>query len=98
MGLDVTDEQWSELSHSSDTGKKWEFSERVHQIFVDFKKAYDSVRKEVLYNILIEFCVPMRVVWRIKMCLIETYSKLRINKHLSDNFPIQNGLKQGNVL
>jgi hypothetical protein len=29
---------------------------------------------------------------------IETYSKVRICKHLSDSFPIQNGLKQGNAL
>jgi hypothetical protein len=35
--------------------KKWEYSETVHQLFIDFKKAYDSVRREVLYNILIEF-------------------------------------------
>jgi hypothetical protein len=26
------------------------------------------------------------------MCLNETYSKVRIGKHLSDSFPIQNGL------
>ena len=25
----------------------------VHQLFIDFKKAYDSVRREILYNILI---------------------------------------------
>jgi hypothetical protein len=31
------------------------------------------------------------------MCLNETYSKVRIGKHLSDSFPIQNGLKQGDV-
>jgi hypothetical protein len=31
----------------------------------------------------------------IKMCLNETYSKVRIGKHLPDSFPIQNGLKQG---
>jgi hypothetical protein len=30
----------------------------------------------------------------IKMCLNETYSKVRVGKHLSDKFPIQNGLKQ----
>jgi hypothetical protein len=34
----------------------------------------------------------------IKMCLNETYSKVCIGKHLSDNFPIQNGLKQGYAL
>jgi retron-type reverse transcriptase len=32
------------------------------------------------------------------MCLNETYSKVHIGKHLSDSFPIQNGLKQGDVL
>jgi hypothetical protein len=32
------------------------------------------------------------------MCLNETYSKVRIGKHLSDNFPIQYGLKQGVTL
>jgi hypothetical protein len=32
------------------------------------------------------------------MCLNETYSKVRIGKHLSDSFPIQIGLKQGDAL
>jgi len=30
----------------------------MHQLLIDFKKAYDSVRREVLYNILIEFFYP----------------------------------------
>jgi hypothetical protein len=38
-----------------------------------------------LYNILLEFGVPMDVIGLIKMCLNETYSKVRIGKHLSDN-------------
>jgi hypothetical protein len=32
--------------------------ERVYQLFIDFKKAYDSVRREVLYNIFIELEYP----------------------------------------
>jgi hypothetical protein len=40
----------------------------------------------------------MKLVRLIKMCLNKTYSKVRTGKHLSDNFPIQNGLKQGNAL
>jgi len=27
--------------------KKWEYNEEVHQLFIDFKKAYDSVRRGV---------------------------------------------------
>jgi hypothetical protein len=40
--------------------KKLEYDEAVHQLFIDFKKAYDSVRREVLYNILIELVIPMK--------------------------------------
>jgi hypothetical protein len=53
---------------------------------------------EVMYNILIEFEVPTKSVSLIKTCLNETYSKVHIDKHLSDNFLIQNGLKQGDAL
>ena len=38
--------------------KKWEYNEVAHHLFIDFNKACDSVRRGVLYNILIEFGVP----------------------------------------
>jgi hypothetical protein len=37
--------------------KNWEYNEAVHQLFTD------------LYNILIEFGIPRRLVRLIKMCL-----------------------------
>jgi hypothetical protein len=49
--------------------KKWEYNGTVHQLFIDFKKAYDSVRREALYSILIEFGIPRKLVGLIKMCL-----------------------------
>jgi hypothetical protein len=45
-----------------------------------------------------EFGIPMKLVGRIEMCLNENYSEIHIGKHLCDNFPIQNGLKQGDAL
>jgi hypothetical protein len=78
--------------------KKWEYNVTVHQLFIDFKKAYNSVRREVLYNILIEFGIPRKLVGLVKMCSNETYSSVYIDKYQSDNFPIQNGLKQGYAL
>jgi hypothetical protein len=70
----------------------------VHQLFVDFKKACYSVRREILYSILIEFWVPMKLVGLISMCLNETYSKVHVGKYFSDTFPIKNYLQQGAAL
>ena len=50
-----------------------------------------------MYNILTEFAVPMKLVRLIKMCLTETYSRVRVGKNLSDVFPIRNGFKQDDL-
>jgi hypothetical protein len=65
----------------------------VDQLFIDFKKAYDSVKREVLYNILFEFVIPKMKVKLIKMYLNETYSKFRVGKHLSDKVPTNSVLQ-----
>ena len=70
----------------------------MHQLFIDFKKAYDSVTREVLYNIVIEFGVPKTLIRLIEMRLTETYSRVQVCNNLSDMFPIRNGLKQGDAL
>ena len=78
--------------------KKWEHNETVHQLFIDFKKAYDSVGTEALCHTLIEFGIPIKLVRLIKMCLNETCNTYWVGKHLYDMFPIRNGLKQRDAL
>ena len=51
-----------------------------------------------MYNILIEFGISMKLVRLIKMCLTETYSRVRVGKNLSNMYPIRNCLKQGDAL
>ena len=51
-----------------------------------------------MYNILIKFGIPMKLVRLLKMCLNETYSTVRVGKHLSDVCSIKNRLKQGDAL
>jgi hypothetical protein len=78
--------------------KKLEYNGTVHQLFLDFKKAYDSVKRKVVHNILLEFGIHKKLLRLIKMCLNETYSKVCVGKLLSNTFPIQNGLKQRDAL
>jgi len=73
--------------------KKWEYNEAVPQLFTNFMKAYYSVRREVLFNILNEFGIPTQLVKLIKLCLHETSSTVQVGKHWSDMFPFKNGWK-----
>jgi len=69
VGFDVTSQLVIILFCTRQTDvKKWQYSDAVNHLFVDFKKAYDSVRREVLYNLLIEFGIPTKRLSLIKMC------------------------------
>jgi hypothetical protein len=53
----------------------------VHQLFIDIKKAYDSVMRETLYT---EFCVHLKLVRLTKICLNVTYSEyIKVNTYLT---------------
>ena len=65
---------------------------------LDVLSSVIPTRREVLYNILMEFGIPKELIRLIKMCLTETYSRVWVGKNLSDMFPIRNGLKQGDAL
>jgi hypothetical protein len=95
VGFDITEQLLNRLRAFV---RYWEYNENVHQPFIDFKEACDYVRREVLYNILIQFWILIKLVRLIKVCLSETYNKVHIGKCFSDSFLIQNGLKQGDAI
>jgi hypothetical protein len=76
--------------------KKWEYNGIVHQLFVGIEKVYDLVRREILYNIFIYSCIPMKLVRVIEICSIEIY--INVSKNLLDAFPVQNGLNKEDAL
>jgi hypothetical protein len=78
--------------------KKLEYIEALCDLFVDFKKAYDSVRGEGFIISSLSFFIHVTVVKLIKICLNETCSWVQVNEHLSDMFPVKNGLKKRGAL
>jgi hypothetical protein len=70
----------------------------MNLLFLDFKKTYDSVSREVLYNVLNKFGIAMKLISIIKLYLNESCSRFCVGKNLSDMFPIRNGLTQGDSL
>jgi hypothetical protein len=52
----------------------------------------------VVYRLLIEFVILMKLVRLIKMCPSETYSRVWAGRRLFDLFPIKNGFELGDVV
>jgi hypothetical protein len=61
------DERLIKFSLSGIYREKLQYNGRVHQLFINSKKAYDSVRRKALYNILTEFGIPRKQVGLIQM-------------------------------
>ena len=70
----------------------------MHQLFIDFKKAYDTDSSEVLCNIFTEFGMPLKLVKANKSVFEWNLYQNLGYECLSNMFPIKNGLKQGGAL
>ena len=42
--------------------KAWEHNVEIHQIFVDFQKTYDSIRRDKLYALVAHFGIPNKLI------------------------------------
>jgi len=61
-------------------------------LFVDFKKAYDSIHRESLVNILKEFRFPSKIVNLIGATISQTDIKVKIANTMSKPVGVTTGL------
>jgi hypothetical protein len=59
--------------------KKYEYRKNMWQLFIDFKKMYNSVHKESLYNIMHEFGFPRKLIRLVKLCMENTQYTVRVD-------------------
>jgi hypothetical protein len=78
--------------------KAWEFNITIHQLFVDFKQAYDSIERPALFAIMEEFGFPKKLINLTKATLTDTKCKVLIQNITSEPFDITTGLRQGDKL
>ena len=71
---------------------------KLYALFVDLKAAFDTVKREKLWDILIEMGISKYIIERLKGIYGETKAKIRTTNELSEEFWITKGLRQGCVL
>jgi hypothetical protein len=78
--------------------KSCEYNVDIHQLCIDYKKAYDNFNRDQLIEIIKEFGIPSKLVRLVKMTLEKMNNKLKIQGKMSPSFEMVVGLRQGNAL
>ncbi|XP_038121252.1 uncharacterized protein LOC119770429 [Culex quinquefasciatus] len=75
-----------------------EYNLQTHHLFIDFKAAYDSVKRNELWKIMLEHGFPAKLIRLIRATLDGAKSSVRIANETSEAFVTLDGLKQGDAL
>jgi len=66
--------------------------------FVDFKKAYDSVNRALLFDKLEELGISSKMIRALRSLYNNVQSCIKLNGNLTDWFSVNTGLKQGCII
>lgn len=78
--------------------KMKEHGQSIHQLFIDFKQAYDSINRNALWKAMAEFGIPAKYIRMVKATLTRARSCVRVQGDLSNTFEISSGVRQGDGL
>jgi len=70
----------------------------VTNIFIDFSQAFDTVKRDVIYNSLTKYNVPDKLIKLIKLTMQRTKMKVKVNNSYSEWFETKTGVRQGEPL
>jgi hypothetical protein len=78
--------------------KACEYKVDIHQLYIDYKQACDAINRAELVETMKEFGIPMKLVRLVKMTLVNTNSKVKIQGKPSPSFETAIGLLQQDSL
>ena len=70
--------------------KTYEYDVVLHQLFIDFKQAYDSINRNQLLNVMEEFGIPSKLINLTKITLQKTNNQVQFNGRMSEKFETNN--------
>lgn len=78
--------------------KCFEYNTELHMLFIDFSQAFDSVDRIKLLDILESFGVPRKLIRLTHTTLTDCNAKVTVGGKTSRTFPVEKGVRQGDVL
>ena len=75
-----------------------EHGESLYVLFVDLRKAYDSVPRQALWKVLEKYGVPEKMLNVVNSFHEGMHAEVRVGSTVTDRFEVRNGLRQGCTL
>ena len=72
-----------------------EWNANLYMLFIDFEKAFDSVHRETLWNIMRHYGIPDKLVRMVKCLYAQSECAVIDRAGTTEWFPIKSGVKQG---
>jgi hypothetical protein len=65
----------------------------LYMLFIDFKQAYDTIKREKVYEAMRQMGIGEKLIRLVRMTLKETEYKVLANGQLSGKFKVERGLR-----
>ena len=78
--------------------KHYEHTQDLHMLFVDFKKAFDSIDRYKLYQVMEDMKIPYKLITLLKMKMKNTTASVKVTNKVSNSFTFNACVRQGDGL
>jgi len=75
-----------------------EFSIELHNVFIDYTQAFDSVFRDKIIKCLNKYEIPSKLIKLITRTLQDTKARVKVNHNYTEKFEITTGVKQDDPL
>jgi hypothetical protein len=65
----------------------------IHMLFMDFKQAFESVRRGELYEVMLRMRILVQIISLVRMTMDNTSAKVKVGNKLGEPFPFNAGVK-----
>jgi hypothetical protein len=78
--------------------KCYEYNIDLHNMFIDYTQAFDSIKRNKVLECLIQHTIPPKLQKLIALTLTGTNARVKIYNKFTNKFDVQTGVKQGDPL
>jgi hypothetical protein len=78
--------------------KAYEYNIPLHNLFIDFKQAFDNVSRGRMLNDFLILGIPRKLIQLINVTMAGFKATVRVDNHYTPTFPITSGVRQGDAL